>query len=305
MTRNKVGIVKTWLLMAILVPALATIPVLGSCSSQSGAKLKVVTTTSLIAYVVNEVGGSSVSVANIIPPTMCPEDFAPRPEYIRSLLAEADLFLLHEWQEELFPRDLIDSIENPTLSVVSISARIGTNDNWITPPVQLIATDKITEALIGMSSENSDTYRKNAEKYRKQIRNKEAQIRARLEDEELRELTGVQDFTTVNVMCTESIVEFVKWTGLNVAAVYDRPDSQSPQTVDDLADFGRTNSVWLIIDDVQCRSDAGKDIAKALDIPIVILSNFPGGLKYTDTWEQSVDRNIGLIVAGLVECPYC
>jgi zinc transport system substrate-binding protein len=241
----------------------------------------------------------------MIPPTMCPEDFVPRPEYIRNLLADADLLLLHQWQEELFPRDSIDSTVNPSLNVVSINARIGSNDNWITPPVQLMATDKITAALIGMNGENSDIYRKNADKYRKQIRNKEAQIRARFEDEELRELTGVQDFTTVNVTCANSVVEFVKWTGLNVVATYGRPDSLSLQMVDDLVDFGRTNSVWLVIDNVQCGSDTGADIAQALGIPVVILSNFPGGLRYTDTWEQSVDRNIGLIVAGLVECPYC
>jgi ABC-type Zn uptake system ZnuABC Zn-binding protein ZnuA len=268
-------------------------------------KFKVVTTTSLIAHIANKVGGSTVSVVNMVPPTICPQDFTARPEYIKNLLADADLFLLHEWQAETFPRNLIESVENPNLSVITIDAKIGTNDNWITPPVQLIATDKITEALIGLNTADSSTYRKNADKYRKQILNKEAMIRARLEDEELRELTGVQDFATVNVMCAESMVEFVKWSGLNVVATYGRPDSLSPAMVEELVDFGRANSVWLVIDSFQCGPNAGEDFAKGLGVPRVILSNFPGGLKYTDTWEQSVDRNIGLIVAGLIDCPYC
>jgi ABC-type Zn uptake system ZnuABC Zn-binding protein ZnuA len=66
-------------------------PAVGS-GDPSGATLKVVTTTTVFADIVRNVGGSRVSVTSIIPPGVGPEDYEPKPEDARKL-ADAQLIV--------------------------------------------------------------------------------------------------------------------------------------------------------------------------------------------------------------------
>ena len=66
-------------------------PAAGS-SDPSGATLEVVTTTTVFADIVRNVGGSRVSVTSIIPPGVGPEDYEPKPEDARKL-ADAQLIV--------------------------------------------------------------------------------------------------------------------------------------------------------------------------------------------------------------------
>jgi ABC-type Zn uptake system ZnuABC Zn-binding protein ZnuA len=59
-------------------------PAAGS-GDPSGGTLKVVTTTTVFADIVQNVGGSRVSAASIIPPGVGPEDYEPKPEDARKL----------------------------------------------------------------------------------------------------------------------------------------------------------------------------------------------------------------------------
>ena len=273
-----------------------------SCSSSRPAtpNLRVVTSTSQIAQIVERVGEGFIDVVNLIPPTQCPEDFDLTLDDL-GIIANADLLLIHHGQEEQFIQHSIDSTGNSELSI----AKIDVKGSWMIPEIQLAATNRITETIVQADSENRAFYEKNAARYRQQIQKKETQIRARIKDEQLRELFFIDDLTSVNAICTESVVEFVEWTGINVIATYGRPDSVTKAVVKELTDFGRANSAWLIIDDYQCSRNAGAELALALGIPIVTLTGYPAAMKYTDTWEQTIDRNIGLIVNGLDECPFC
>ncbi|MFH1640122.1 MAG: zinc ABC transporter substrate-binding protein, partial [Chloroflexota bacterium] len=92
--------------------------------------------------------------------------------------------------------------------------------------------------------------------------------------------------------------EFVEWLGFHVAATYDRPDSLTPEVVQRLVDKGREDNVRYVIDNLQTGKHAGEGIAEALGAFGVTLSDFPGGHKNTDTWEQTIDRNIGLMLGA-------
>ncbi|GAI79482.1 unnamed protein product, partial [marine sediment metagenome] len=105
------------LIIAILVLSLVISSLLGGCEPAKTSQLKVVTSTSLMAQIVERVGGDLVDVVNIIPPAQCPGHFDVKPGDIQKL-AEADLFLLHGWQGEIFSQDLIASANNPDLTVV-------------------------------------------------------------------------------------------------------------------------------------------------------------------------------------------
>jgi len=274
-------------IIAILVLSLVISSLLGGCELAGTSKLKVVTSTSLIAQIVERVGGNLVEVVNIIPPAQCPGHFDVKPGDIQKL-ADADLFLLHGWQGEKFSQDLIASANNPDLTVV----RIDIKGNWMTPSVQIQATDEITIILCQVDDKNSSAYQQSAAELKDSIEAKEAEIEARLDKE---------DLVSINVMSADMLVGFVQWTGLNIVAAYGESDSLTPQVVRELVDTGKNRNVTLIIDNLQSGADAGKAIAEELDCERIVLSNFPGGFDNTETWEKAIDENIKRILEAIAQ----
>jgi zinc transport system substrate-binding protein len=277
------------LVITILALSFIATSVLGGCSPATTSKLKVVTSTSLLASIVERVGDDRVDVVNIIPPAQCPGHFDVKPGDIQKL-ADADLFLMHGWQGEMFSQELIASANNPDL-IVAVP-KIDIPGSWMAPPVQLNAIDKITAILSQADEKNSSAYQKSAAELKSKFETKEAGIKAKLAKE---------DLSSINVMCAEMLVEFVQWSGLNVIATYGRPDSLTPQVVKELVDKGREAKVTLIIDNLQSGQDAGAGIAEELGCKRVILSNFPGGFDNTETWEKAIDRNIELLLETIAQ----
>jgi len=274
----------------MLVMGLTTALAFGGCSPAGTSKLNVVTSTSMIASLVERIGGNRVDVVNIIPPAQCPGHFDVKPGDIQKL-AEADLFLLHGWQGEMFSQDLIASANNPDLTVVTVDIE-GLGSDWMTPSGQLAATDKITDALCQVDAENCAVYQESATEYKDKVVAKEAEIKAKLNQFNLSE---------VNVMCAEMQAGFVEWAGLNIITTYDRNDPSIPQVVRELVDTGREENITLIIDNLQSGQDAGKGIAEELGCRRIILSNFPGGFDNTETWEKAIDRNVELILEAIAQ----
>ena len=270
---------------AILVLNLVIVSILGGCATAETSRLKVVTSTSLLAQIVERVGGELVDVVNIIPPAQCPGHFDVKPSDIQKL-ADADIFLVHGWQGETFTEEVIASANNPDLIVGVIVI----NGNWMAPPVQKEAVDVIVDALSRVDAENSAAYQEVAAEYKGKIEAKGTAIEARLANKNL---------ANVNIMCAEQLLGFVQWTGLNVVTFYGRPDSLTPQVVRELVDTGREAGVTLIIDNLQSGQDAGAGIAEELGCKRIILTNFPGGFEDTETWEKAIDRNIELIMEAI------
>lgn len=277
------------LVTTLLLLSLAVGVPFGGCSDEETSKTKVVTSTSLIAQIVERIGGDKVDVVNIIPPAQCPGHFDVKPGDIQKL-ADADLFLLHGWQGEKFSEELIASANNPGLTVVQINVKVGENANWMTPPVQQAAVDKITDALCQIDDVNRSVYQEAADKYKGVITAKESAMKEKL---------AKLDPANVNVMCADQQAGFVNWAGLNIVDIFGRPDSLTPQVVRELVDKGRAGNVALILDNMQSGQDAGAGIAEELGCARVILSNFPGGYDNTDTWEKAIEYNIDLISDAL------
>jgi len=279
------------LVISIIVLSLVISSLLGGCASEDTEKLKIVTSTSLIVQIVERVGGNLVDVVNIIPPAQCPGHFDVKPSDIQKL-ADADLFLLHGWQGEMFSQELIDSANNPDLMVISLEIPSNPQSNWMVPSVQQEATSKIAAALSQIDPEHSDAYQASAAEYTSAIEAKGAEVQARLDGENL---------ANVNVICSGMQAAFLNWVGLNVVTFYGRPDSLTPLVVRELVDRGKEENVTLIIDNLQSGQDAGAGIAEELGIGRIILSNFPGGFENTETWEKAIDHNIELILEAVAQ----
>jgi len=141
----------------LLAVTLIASSVLGGCASDNQDRLKVVTSISLISSIVERIGGDSVDVINIIPPAQCPGHFDISPGDIQKL-AEADLFLLAGWQGEMFSQELIDSANNPDLTVVTLDTPSNPQSNWMIPAVQQEVVGKITAALSQSAPQISTDY---------------------------------------------------------------------------------------------------------------------------------------------------
>ena len=277
--------------IATLILSLVITPILGGCAPAETPRLKVVASISLIAQIVERVGGDLVDVVNIIPPAQCPGHFDVKPGDIQKL-ADADLFLLGGWQGELFSQELIDAANNPDLTVVTLDIPSNPQSNWMTPSVQQEAAEKITAALSQVDTENSAAYQDSAAEYKDIIEAKAAEIKSRL---------AGQNLSGINVICSGMQAAFLNWVGLNVVAFYGRPDSLTPQVVKELVDKGREENVTLIIENMQSGQDAGAGVAEELGCTRIILSNFPGGFDNTETWEKAIDYNIKLILEAIAQ----
>lgn len=274
----------TLLLTALLS---LTLLLLGGCNGKDEPKLKVVTSTSLMTYIVQQVGGNNVEALNLVPPNQHPGNFDVKPSDIEKL-ASASLFLLHGWPGEGYADKLIASANNPNIIV----SKANVDGNWMIPSVQLTATDKVASVLSEVDSENAAVYQKAAEKYKQRIQAKETDIKARLTK---------ADVSKINVIASSRQADFLQWAGFNVVATFSSPQSLTPQVVQDLIDKGKASNVILIVNNLQDGQDAGKAIAEELGAENLNLSNFPGGLENTETWEKAIDRNVTILLDDIAK----
>ncbi|MFH1638761.1 MAG: zinc ABC transporter substrate-binding protein [Chloroflexota bacterium] len=282
------------LILLLLFGLLANL-FLPSCKKEAQPELRVVTGTTLISANVAEVGGGLVSAVSIIPPTLLPDDFELKPEDI-SVLSDADLLIIHDWQEAMFSPEVIAQTDNSRLVVETIALP----GDWMIPSVQIAATDKVTDILMRIDSQNSAAYRKAAASHKKMVSEKEAMILTRAN-------LAYKDFVrrnipSFNIICDDTLVEFIKWLGVKVVGTYGRPDSITTDVIKELIIEGRYHRVVLVVDSIQSGNNSGADIAPGVGATRTIISSYPGGFKNTETWEKTIDRNIGYLLGALNEC---
>ena len=282
----KSRIIARTLLIALLLSLLVSAP--GCSEEQTSDKLQVVTTTSIIASIVEQVAGDRIEVANIIPPAQCPGHFDVKPSDVQ-MLADAQLFFKHGWQGEMFSTQLIDSANNPDLKVVTLNI----DGNWMTPTVHSQAVGNITAALAEADPENAVFYQNNAKSFQDAITAKGNELKA--------ELTAA-NVSQYKVICGDMIKGLIVWTGFNVIASYPRPEDLTPQKMQELIDQGKQAGVAIVIDNLQSgKADAGVTMAEEIGAAQVTLTNFPGGFDNTETWEKALEKDVELLLATLAE----
>jgi zinc transport system substrate-binding protein len=244
--------------------------------------MNVVTSTSLLAYITQQVGRDRVNVLNLVPPTQHPGNFDFKPSDVQTL-ATGKLFLLHGWPGEGYADKIVAAANNPNLTVVKANV----DGNWMIPPIQLSATDKVASILGQADAGNAAAYQKSADEYKKRIQAKESDIKAKLAN------AGA---SKINIIASIRQADFLQWAGFNVVGTYGEPVSLTPQVVKDLVDTGKATKVTLVIDNLQSAKDAGKGLAQEIGAKNINLSNFPGGFDNTETWEKAIDKNVEFIL---------
>lgn len=278
---------KVSIVLAIIIIGILASSLLAGCTDEGAKGIKVVTSTSHLEQLVKRIGGDRVDVINIVPSASHPGDFDASPGDIKKL-ADANLFLWHNWPGELYVPGLLESADNPDMTVIAIDIQ----GSWMTPPVQRQAADLVAAALSQVDSQNSAAYQDAAEDYKAAVQTEESEIRARLAE---------IDVSAVNVICAGWQAGFLGWAGFNIVGTYGLPTAPTPADIQDLVELGRAEGVTLIVDNLHDNKDAGLPIATELGCPRVILINFPGVNAETETWEGAVNYNINLLLEALKE----
>jgi polysaccharide deacetylase 2 family uncharacterized protein YibQ len=72
--------------------------------------------------------------------------------------------------------------------------------------------------------------------------------------------------------------------------------------VNQLVNKAKEAGVALVIDNLQSSATTtGEAMAQDIGAIQVTISNFPGGLENTETWEKAIDKNVDLLLAALNE----
>jgi len=266
----------------LLVALLASL----SCSRPSA---DIVAGSSLIAGIAQDVANGKLQVRNLIPPGMCPGHYDVKPSDVETL-ANSKALIIHNWQQDKANiTGLIEAADNPNLIIKVIDIE----GNWMAPPMQAEAVDKIAQALSEIDPENSVYYQEKANERTQAILAKGEEIKNRLQEAKVNE---------VKVVCSDMQTGFVSWAGLDVVATYGRPEELTPAEVEQLIIQARQAGVALVIDNLQSGGTATSEaVVQDIGAIQVTISNFPGGFEGTETWEKAIDENVDLILEALTQ----
>ena len=274
------------LLIVGLVGILVTVLVLAQHAQPSA---DIVAGSSLITNIIQDVADGKVEPRTLIPPGLCPGHYDVKPSDIEALANSKALFI-HNYQQNFENiTGLIEAAENPDLIITVINV----TGNWMTPPVQAEAVEKIAQALGEIYPENAAYYQGNATEMAQAILAKGEGVKDRLLD------AGVEE---VKVICAEMQAGFVKWAGFDVVATFGRPEDLNVLQMQELVVEAKEAGVALVIDNLQSGATAASEtMAQDIGAIQVTISNFPGGFENTETWEKAIDKNVDLLLEALNE----
>jgi len=245
--------------------------------------------SSFIANIIHDMSYGEVESRALIPPGMCPGHYDVKHSDIEALVNSKAIFIHNYQQNYENVTGAIEAADNPELIIIVLNV----TGNWMVPAVQVEGVDKIAKALSEIYPDNAAYYQGNATERAQSILDKGEDIRSELTE------AGVEG---VKVICAEMQAGFVGWAGFDIVATFGRPEDLSPADVNQLVSQAQQAGVALIIDNLQSGSTTlGASIEEDIEAITVTISNFPGGLENTETWEKAIDKNVDLLLDALNE----
>jgi zinc transport system substrate-binding protein len=274
------------LLIAVVIAAPVTYVALAHNAQPS---VDIMAGSSLIANIIHDVAGDELVTRTVIPPGVCPGHYDVKPSDIVAL-ANCTALFIHDYQQSF--ATITDAVaaatqDNPALNITVISVP----GNWMIPTVQAEAVSAIAHALEQLYPENAASYRQSAAEREQAILAYGNKAKNELEQAEV---------DGVKVICADMQADFVSWAGFDIVATFGRPEDLGLAAMDQLASEARQAGAVLIIDNLQSGSTTlGASIAGDVNAIPVTMSNFPGGLANTETWEKAIYENINRLLAAM------
>jgi len=167
-------------------------PVASEAAAKPVKLVKVVTTMSILADMIKNVGGEHVAVENIIPLGAGPEDYQPTPQDAQKI-AGADIVFFNGHGLEAWLDDLFKSAATPGQPQIAVSEalqavdvgstdfREGNPHFWMSAANGATYVEQIRDGLILVDPANKAVYTTNADAYIKQLLALNAELKQQAE----------------------------------------------------------------------------------------------------------------------------
>ena len=220
-----------------------------------GTPPRVVCSTTMLQAVVQAVGGPELAVHALIPFGMCPGHFDVTPgEAAR--LRSADLWLAHGFERMLHQAGPLEA--RPNLQRVPVSG------NWMVPAVHVQGVEAVRAILATRWPARAEGFGERATAYAEQVRHDGERAKDRLAAHQGRP-----------VVCAAISRDLVEWYGFEVVATFPRDENVSVQSLQRVLAAARAAGAVLVLDNRQSSGRVGRTLARELEVPLVMLTNFP------------------------------
>jgi len=219
-----------------------------------GEKPTVVTTTTVLGSIVNDLAGDSVELMVVSSPNVCPAHYDVKPSDVYAF-SKANLILYHGFEPWV---DTLVEASRTNASLVKISGPWNTPEgvkgyyvrvaNALKENLGLDVSEKLNIVLAKLN-ETSSILKGEAENL------------------------GVSN---VKVIVMKWQKAYVSWLGFNVVADFGPPEKLSSADVEKLVEVGKKERVMLVVSNLQSGTAFGESLASEIGAIHVVLTNFPG-----------------------------
>jgi ABC-type Zn uptake system ZnuABC Zn-binding protein ZnuA len=296
-------------LIRSLVFATVVSAVMAACGSTGGSgpvsdtRLKVVTTTTVFADIISNVGGDRVSVLSIIPAGAGPEDYEPKPDDARKL-ADANLIVSNGVGLDAFLDRLIDAAGEQSARRLVLGEGIPTievegepNPHFWLDPTMVVDhyLPAIATTLSELDPTGAATYEANRSAYAAKVRDLDAATRAKIET--------IPPANRKLVTFHDAFPYFAAHFGLELIGVIVANVGQEPTAAQlaALVDSVKASGTRAVFSEAQFNPDLARTLADEAGVTRVVttLYNDTVGPPPVNTYLTMMEWNVDQIVGAL------
>jgi len=251
--------------------ALGFVALLCACSptastAPAGGKISVVTSFSTLNSFVEGVGGSRVSVHNLVPVGASPENYEPTPQDVATL-SNAQMLVVNGAGIESWLGKTLSNAQNAALHTIvctdGLPVRTGNPHLWMDPVYAKQYVAKIRDGLIAVDSAHAAEYRANAVAYDAKLDALTAYVRSQI--------------ATIPAKRRTMIVFHNAWEyynarfGIDTVGVIETNPGQdpNPQQIASLVDLAKRYDVRAVFAEPEYSPKLAQSLARSAGIAVV------------------------------------
>jgi ABC-type Zn uptake system ZnuABC Zn-binding protein ZnuA len=287
-----------------LVPAIAGCQVQGSASpSAADGTTTVVTTTTVFANIVANVGGARVTVNSIIPAGVGPEDYEPKPDDAK-VLSDAELVVSNGVGLDDFLDDLLASGSGGTTPRLVLGEGIPTltedgEENphfWLDPSlVKEYYLPKIAAKLAELDPAGKATFEASVAAYGSQLDSLDAELKSKVSE--------IPEASRKLVTFHDAFPYFARHYGFELVGVILQNVGQEPTAAElaALVDRVKSAGVKAVFSEAQFSPELAETLAREAGITTVVTTLFTDSLgpPPADTYIGMLRWDVDQVVAAL------
>lgn len=208
--------------LASVVVMLLCIPLISSCRRDDTAG-KIITTTSVLSSIAEDISGDKIKVFTLVPAGSCPGHFDVKVHHLR-LIEKSGMLLAHGFEGYL--TDIRHSVGNPSFRPVTVQAEV----SWLT-----------LQGMTGLYQQVAKCLSEHFPEYKIHIDQGLERSLERINsmDREIQSIMKKRNFAGRSVICNSHLKDYLGYLGFEVVAAYARSEDLSPAQIRDVIRAGR------------------------------------------------------------------